>query len=91
MERAGVCGALFRSALTRPDPQLHRAPRVQVQALRELQAIAEGDSVYSSAQRQQQLSDELHPELPALVALVQFLVTTLLSYKITNCMLSRIV
>ena len=71
MERAGVCGALFRSALTRPDPQLHRAPRVQVQALRELQAIAEGDSVYSSAQRQQQLSDELHPELPALAALVQ--------------------
>jgi hypothetical protein len=42
-----------------------------VQALRELQAIAEGDSVYSSVQRQQQLADELIPELPALSALVQ--------------------
>lgn len=71
MERTGVCGALLRSALACPDPQLHRAPRVQVQALRELQAIAEGDSVFSSAQRQQQLSDELFPELPTLAALVQ--------------------
>lgn len=50
---------------------LHHAPRVQVQALRELQAIAEGDSVYSSAQRQQQLADELFPELPTIAALVQ--------------------
>ncbi len=49
----------------------HCAPRVQVQALRELQAIAEGDSVFSSAQRQQQLADELLPELPTLAALVQ--------------------